>query len=93
MSTKQKSKHAPKSAPKPAGKESGTDLSYNRIIPLNRGRHAYISVAGGKTLHLATDSEEFRTVLASLALSVGTERVAEWLHNLGWDEHAATLRD
>lgn len=40
---------------------------FRYLIPLNRGRHAYVrNLTNGKTAHLATDSEAFVAEIRSL---------------------------
>lgn len=48
-----------------------------RIIPLNKGRHAYVLV-GGKSRHVATDSPAFDALMVELAgTGAGGKTVAE----------------
>jgi hypothetical protein len=55
-----------------AGQSSGGALSvlgeFKYLIPLNRGKHAYVrNLTNGKTVHLKTDSEAFVEEMRALS--------------------------
>ncbi|MDQ7903141.1 hypothetical protein RB614_01230 [Phytohabitans sp. ZYX-F-186] len=55
-----------------AGQGAGGALSvlgeYKYLIPLNKGKHAYVrNLTNGKTVHLRTDSDAFVEEIRSLA--------------------------
>ena len=55
-----------------AGQAAGGALSvlgeYKYVIPLNRGKHAYVrNLTNGKTVHLKTDSDAFIEEIRTLA--------------------------
>lgn len=78
-------------------KTAGGSTDSAWLIPLNSGQHAYIRVAG-KTLRLATDSDEFVAAVAALTEAGSGARIRENLDELavtypdnGWDATIARL--
>lgn len=81
-----------------AGEAKGGALSvlgeYKYVIPLNKGKHAYVrNLTNGKTVHLATGSEAFIEEIRILAgaghgVKIRAELVAlnEANPGHGWDE-------
>jgi hypothetical protein len=66
---------------------------FKYLIPLNRGRHAYVrNLTNGRTAHVATDSEEFVAEIRSLAQAGHAAKIRAELAALatthpghGWD--------
>jgi hypothetical protein len=88
-----------------AGQGAGGALSvlgeYKYLIPLNKGKHAYVrNLTTGKTLHMRTDSEAFVEEVRSLASAGHGAKIRAELAALaaaspsdGWDATEKRLVD
>lgn len=88
-----------------AGQGAGGALSvlgeYKYLIPLNKGKHAYVrNLTTGKTLHLRTDSEAFVEEIRTLAAAGHGPKIRAELNALaaaepshGWDATEKRLVD
>ncbi|MGN9914281.1 hypothetical protein ACTMTJ_42805 [Phytohabitans sp. LJ34] len=88
-----------------AGQGAGGALSvlgeYKYLIPLNKGKHAYVrNLTNGKTLHLRTDSDAFVEEIRVLAGAGHGPKIRAELAALaaaapgdGWDETEKRLVD
>ncbi|MGH3645949.1 MAG: hypothetical protein ACRDTM_02045 [Micromonosporaceae bacterium] len=88
-----------------AGTAGGGALSvlgeFKYVIPLNGGKHAYIrNITDGRTVHVATDSDEFTDQMNVLAEAGHGTKVRSELDALaevhpdhGWDVIAKRLVD
>jgi hypothetical protein len=88
-----------------AGQGAGGALSvlgeYKYLIPLNKGRHAYVrNLTNGKTVHLRTDSEAFIEEVRVLAAAGHGAKIRAELAALaaaapsdGWDATEKRLVD
>lgn len=64
-----------------------------RVIPMNGGKHARVMAGQGKSLHVATSSDEFFAALQAATEFGGVERIVRELTDLaaahpaaGWDK-------
>lgn len=86
------SKTARRSSPtgKPGVFQPSADV--RRIVPLDRGRHAYVNTHEGKTVHMSTASDEFVALVASMDGEGRVTRelavLAERYPDFGWDRVA-----
>lgn len=88
-----------------AGQGAGGALSvlgeYKYLIPLNKGKHAYVrNLTNGKTVHLRTDSEAFVEEIRALATAGHGAKIRAELAALaaaspsdGWDATEKRLVD
>lgn len=86
-----------------AGQGGGLSVlgEYKYLIPLNKGKHAYIrNLMTGKTRQLATDSEAFTEEIKTLAeaghgekIRVELDSFAEQYPTHGWADTAKRLVD
>ncbi|WP_100445709.1 hypothetical protein [Glycomyces xiaoerkulensis] len=75
---------------------------FKYLIPLNRGKHVYLrDITNGRTLHLATGSEEFTAAVKHLTDSGHGEKIRAELQGFaselpaehGWEETLKALEE
>ncbi|GAA4921106.1 hypothetical protein LX16_4796 [Stackebrandtia albiflava] len=86
-----------------AGQGGGLSVlgEFKYLIPLNKGKHAYIrNLTTGKTVHAATDSEAFTAEIKSLAeaghgekIRVELDAFADAFPDQGWADTTKRLVD
>jgi hypothetical protein len=86
-----------------AGQGGGLSVlgEYKYVIPLNKGKHAYVrNLTTGKTVHCSTDSEAFTAEVKSLAEAGHGDKIRAELDMLsdnypdqGWSDTTKRLVD
>ncbi|HZE41972.1 MAG TPA: hypothetical protein VE172_24500 [Stackebrandtia sp.] len=86
-----------------AGQGGGLSVlgEYKYLIPLNKGKHAYVrNLVTGKTVHCATDSEKFAEEIKALTEAGHAEKVrveldafADSFPDQGWADTTKRLVD